>query len=110
MLREDQDGDCAVTADRMWAAGPGLLAHVLVKKYADRLPLYRQSQIFKRDGIDLERSTLADWVGRSTALLELLAAAIGRHAIVSQAIFAVDAPVKMQAADSDAVCNVIKQT
>jgi transposase len=43
--------------------GPGLLAHVLVSKYADHLPLYRQSQIFERDGIDLERSTLSDWAG-----------------------------------------------
>jgi len=59
--------------------GPGLLAHVLVSKYADHLPLYRQSQIFDREGIDLDRSTLADWVGKSTALLEPLADAIGRH-------------------------------
>jgi transposase len=43
--------------------GPGLLAHVLVSKYADHLPLYRQSQIFEREGLDLDRSTLADWVG-----------------------------------------------
>ena len=57
--------------------GPGLLAHVLVNKYADHLPLYRQSQIFERDGLDLDRSTLADWVGKSTALLEPLADAIG---------------------------------
>lgn len=77
--------------------GPGLLAHVLVNKYADHLPLYRQSQIFERDGIDLERSTLADWVGRSTALLEPLAEAIGRHVLGGQAIFADDTPVKMQA-------------
>ena len=47
--------------------GPGLLAHVLVNKYADHLPLYRQNRIFERDGIDLDRSTLADWVGKSTA-------------------------------------------
>ena len=47
--------------------GPGLLAHVLVSKYADHLPLYRQSRIFERDGLDLDRSTLADWVGKSTA-------------------------------------------
>ena len=40
--------------------GPGLLAHVLVGKYADHCPLYRQSQIYAREGIDLERSTLAD--------------------------------------------------
>src|SRR6202521_6307737 len=44
-------------------AGPGLLAHVLVSKYCDHLPLYRQSEIYAREGIELERSTLADWVG-----------------------------------------------
>ncbi len=77
--------------------GPGLLAHVLVSKYADHLPLYRQSQIFERDGLDLDRSTLADWVGKSTALLEPLADAIGRHVLTGQAIFADDTPVKMLA-------------
>jgi transposase len=41
-----------------------LLAHVIVAKYADHLPLYRQAQIYARQGIDLDRSTLADWVGR----------------------------------------------
>jgi transposase len=75
--------------------GPGLLAHVLVSKYADHLPLYRQSQIFERDGIDLDRSTLTDWVGKSAALLEPLADAIGRHALRGQA--ADDTPIKMQA-------------
>lgn len=77
--------------------GPGLLAHVLVNKYADHLPLYRQSQIFAREGINLDRSTLADWVGRSAALLEPLADAIGRHVLRGAAIFADDTPVKMQA-------------
>ncbi|MEQ9587355.1 MAG: IS66 family transposase [Parvibaculaceae bacterium] len=43
--------------------GPGLLAHVLVSKYADHLPLYRQAQIFARSGVDLDRSTLAGWSG-----------------------------------------------
>lgn len=42
-----------------------LVAHVLVSKYADHLPLYRQAQIYGRQGIDLDRSTLADWVGRA---------------------------------------------
>jgi transposase len=77
--------------------GPGLLAHVLVNKYADHLPLYRQSQIFDREGIDLGRSTLSDWVGKSAALLEPLADAIGRHVLRGQAIFADDTPLKMQA-------------
>ncbi len=42
----------------------GLVAHVLVSKYADHLPLYRQAQIYARGGLALDRSTLADWVGR----------------------------------------------
>ncbi|MCP4317128.1 MAG: IS66 family transposase [Hyphomicrobiales bacterium] len=75
--------------------GPGLLAHVLVSKFADHLPLYRQSQIYERDGIDLDRSTLADWVGKSTALLEPLADAIGKHVRQGQSLFADDTPVKL---------------
>src|SRR5690606_16208651 len=49
-------------------AGPGLLAHVLVSKYCDHLPLNRQSDIYAREGVSLSRSTLADWVGESSAL------------------------------------------
>ena len=77
--------------------GPGLLAHVLVSKYCDHLPLYRQSQIYEREGIDLDRSTMADWVGKSTALLEPLADAIGKHIRQGQALFADDTPIKMLA-------------
>jgi transposase len=77
--------------------GPGLLAHVLVAKYGDHLPLYRQSQIFAREGIDLDRSTLAGWVGKATALLEPLADAIGGHVLDGSAIFADDTPIKLQA-------------
>ena len=68
-----------------------------VNKYADHLPLYRQSQIFDREGLDLDRSTLADWVGKSTALLEPLADAIGRHVLLAEAIFADDTPISMLA-------------
>lgn len=75
--------------------GPGLLAHVLVSKYADHLSLYRQSQIYTREGIDLDRATMADWVGRSTALLEPLANEIGRIVRRGDALFADDTPVKM---------------
>jgi transposase len=74
-------------------AGPGLLAHVLVSKYCDHLPLYRQSQIYARDGIDLDRSTLADWVGASSALLEPLVAAISRHVLSGDKVHADDTPV-----------------
>jgi transposase len=51
-----------------------LLAHVLVSKYCDHLPLYRQSEIYGRQDVELERSTLADWVGGSAQLLEPLVA------------------------------------
>jgi transposase len=77
--------------------GAGLIAHVLVSKYGDHLPLYRQSQIYDREGVDLDRSTLAGWVGKSTALLEPLADAIKKHVLKGQAIFADDTPVKMLA-------------
>lgn len=74
-------------------AGPGLLAHVIVSKYADHLPLYRQSAIFAREGIDLDRSTLADWVGGVSALLDPLIDAIGRHVLAAEKLHADDTPV-----------------
>lgn len=77
-------------------AGPGLLAHVLVGKYCDHLPLYRQSEIYAREKVDLHRSTLTDWVGRSAVLLEPLADHIGKLVRAGSALFADDTPVKMQ--------------
>lgn len=74
-------------------AGPGLLAHVLVSKYADHLPLYRQSGIYARQGVELERSTLADWVGSVARLLAPLEQALGRHVMVAQKLHADDTPV-----------------
>ena len=74
-------------------AGPGLLAHVLVSKYADHLPLYRQSEIYAREGVDLDRSTLADWVGGASALLDPLVEAVGRHVLAADKLHADDTPV-----------------
>jgi transposase len=73
-------------------AGPGLLAHVLVSKYADHLPLYRQSQIFARSGLDLDRSTLADWVGGAHQLLSPLVEALGEHVLAGTHLHADDTP------------------
>lgn len=80
--------------------GPGLLAHVLVSKFCDHLPLYRQSQIYGREQLDLDRSTLADWVGKSTALMEPLAKAIGKYVRRGAALFADDTTLKLQAPGS----------
>jgi transposase len=74
-------------------AGPGLLAHILVSKYCDHLPLYRQSKIYARENIDLPRSTLADCVGGSSALLEPLVNALGRYVLSAQKIHGDDTPV-----------------
>lgn len=78
-------------------AGPGLLAHVLVSKYTDHLPLYRQSAIFARDGIDLDRSTLADWVGGAAALLSPLVEALGRYVMTAEKLHGDDTPVPVLA-------------
>ena len=59
-------------------AGPGLLAHVLVSKYSDHLPLYRQSEIYAREGVEIDRSTLAEWVGGTSRLLAPLVEALRR--------------------------------
>jgi transposase len=77
--------------------GPGLLAHVLVAKYADHLPLYRQSGIYAREGVELERSTLADWVGRSVALLDPLVAALRKEVVASDVLHGDDTPVPVLA-------------
>jgi len=74
-------------------AGPGLLAHVLISKYGDHLPLHRQSQIYAREGVELDRSTLADWVGSASSLLDPLVSAISRHVLGADKIHADDTPV-----------------
>src|SRR5258708_4131695 len=74
-------------------ASPGLLAHVLVAKYCDHLPLYRQSQIFARHGVDIDRSTLANWVGGACWWLEPLQARLAAIVFGSTKLFADDTPI-----------------
>jgi len=77
--------------------GPGLIAHVLVSKYGDHLPLYRQSQIYAREGVDLDRSTLAGWVGAASELLTPLVDEIKKHVLAAAKIHADDTPVPVLA-------------
>ena len=74
-------------------ASPALLAHVLVAKYCDHLPLYRQSQIFARQGVKLNRSTLANWVGGAAWWLEPLRARLAEQVFASGKLFADDTPL-----------------
>ncbi len=82
--------------ERLIAGGlatPALLAQVLVSKYCDHTPLYRQSQIFARHGVDLARSTLAGWVGGACWWLEALHERLVRNVFASNHLFADDTPV-----------------
>ena len=74
-------------------ATPELLSHVLVSKYADHLPLYRQRLIYQRAGVDLARSTLADWVGRCGVELEPLVDTLKEMLLQQQVIHADETPV-----------------
>ena len=78
-------------------AGPGLLAHILVAKFADHLPLYRQSVIYAREGVELERALLANWVGAASALLRPLVEAIRRHVLAGAKLHADDTPIPVLA-------------
>jgi transposase len=74
-------------------AGPGLLAHVLFGKYGLHLPLTRQSATYAREGVELDVSTLADWVGASSATLMPLVEAIRAHVFAAERIHADDTTV-----------------
>jgi transposase len=78
-------------------AGPGLLAHVLVSKYCDHLPLYRQEEIYEQEGVELDRSTLADWVGGASELLQPLVEALRRHVMSTTKLHADDTSVPVLA-------------
>ena len=78
---------------RRGRAGPGLIAHVLVGKYADHLPLHRQAEIYAREDIDLPRSTLADMVGQAARLMRPLVDALARHVMAGVRVHADDTVV-----------------
>jgi transposase len=74
-------------------AGPGLLAHIVVSKFDDHLPLYRQAEIYARDGVDLGTSTLSGWVGATAAALAPLVEVLRRDVVGSTVLHGDDTPV-----------------
>ena len=78
-------------------AGPGLLAHIMFAKYGLHLPLNRQSTVYAREGIDLDVSTLADWIGAAAATLMPLVAVIRAHVFTAERIHADDTTVPVLA-------------
>src|SRR5579864_3107751 len=77
--------------------GPGLIANVVVGKYLDGLPLYRQSAILAREGVAIERATLADWVGHVAWWVVPLAELIGAHVMAAPVIHTDDTPIAVLA-------------
>lgn len=76
--------------------GPGLLAHLIVSKYTDHLPLHRLERIYERQGLFLHRSTLCDWLAACADLLRPLYDLLVRVALQSRALHTDDTTVKMQ--------------
>ncbi len=78
-------------------AGAGLLAHILIQKYCNHLPLYRQAQIYEREGVEISRTTMASWAGQCARLLEPIAKAIQQFVFASKQIHGDDTPVRVLA-------------
>ena len=76
-------------------AGPGLLAHVLISKFVDHLPLHRQRQMFKRQDVTIAASTLCDWVAASCNLLEPLYNLLRLNVISSSYLMADETPIRV---------------
>ena len=74
--------------------GPGLIAHVAVSKYCDGLPLFRQSVILAREGVEIDRVTLADWIGRAAWWLAPLARLIGTTVMAQPVLHTDDTPIR----------------
>ena len=77
--------------------GPALMAHVMASKYCDHQPLYRLSRIYRRSGVELERSTLAGWVAKGDELIDPLVDAIRRYVMAAHKVHGDDTPVKVLA-------------
>ena len=78
-------------------ASPGLLSHILVQKYCNHLPFYRQSEIYEREGIELSRSSMASWAGQCSALLRPLIEEIRKSIFLSSHIHGDDTIVRVLA-------------
>jgi transposase len=104
--------DCAanvVIADRLpepiekGLPGPGLMAHVITNKYADHLPLYRQEGILKRQGVEISRSTMCDWMAVAAELVSPIVKLMLAKILTSLVVQNDDTPVKVQDHDGKGI-------
>ena len=80
-------------------AGAGLLAHILISKFVDHLPFYRQVKIFKRQGVDIAESTIGGWFTATCRLLEPLYEALKKQVLVSDYLMADETPLPVLTKD-----------
>ena len=80
-LRAHRAGGRAEPSDRARPGGTGSAGARVGSEVCDHQPLYRQAEMYAREGVELERSTLADWVGGTSRLLEPLVEALRRHVL-----------------------------
>ena len=97
-LRSHRASGGTESAHRTWHRWSGAVSSVAsVSKYGDHCPPYRQSEIYAREGVELDRSTLADWVGGKSRLLAPLVEALRRHVMAGNKIHGDDTPVPVLA-------------
>lgn len=87
-------------------AGPGLLAHILISKYVDHLPLYRQRQQFRRQGVELAESTLCGWVEACCDLLNPLAEALRREVLAAPYLMSDETPLRVLDSSKPGKCHL----
>src|SRR5690606_7710121 len=80
-------------------AGESLLAHLIISKFVDHLPFYRQVQMFKRQGVDLAESTINGWFSESMALMDPLYQALKAQTIKTDYLMADETPIPVQTKD-----------
>jgi transposase len=78
-------------------AGSGLLAHIMIQKYCNHLPMYRQSQIYEREGVEISRNTMTGWAAQCARLLNPLIDALKKSVFASEYLHADDTPIKVLA-------------
>ena len=77
--------------------GPGLISYIAISKYCDGLPLYRLSKMFEREGVEIQRMVMADWMGHLAWWIEPIVEMIAAHVFGSPVIHADDTPIKVLA-------------
>ena len=92
MVTQAPAPDLPILKDQL---GPGLISYIAISKYCDGLPLYRLSKMFAREGIEIERMVMVDWMGHLAWWIDPIAEMIAAHVMGAGVIHADDTPIKV---------------